>query len=242
MIDWNIRFSEQLKWTYEFRNHIYKIINLETKTNLLEIGCGTGALLKEIGKKFKLELYGIDIDKNRLKISKENLKKEGIKANLQYMDILNNNFEDERFEVIITHYLFLWIKDLEKCFNEIHRILKKEGILLILAEPDYGGLIGFPETGLKDALISNLTNSGADAKVGRKLNQFFSQKFDIIEEYCTSIPWVSNNNKDNLLKEMKFFKKILTEQKWDFIQTKNSIELNKYFLFIPVFTYYLRKI
>ncbi len=242
MIDWNIRFSEQLKWTYEFRSHIYKIINLETKTNLLEIGCGTGALLKEIGKEFNLNLYGIDIDEHRLKIAIDNLNQENIRANLQYMDILNNNFEDERFEVIITHYLFLWIKDLEKCFNEIHRILKKDGILLILAEPDYGGLIEFPETGLKDALISNLTNSGADAKVGRKLNQFFSQKFDIIEEYCTSIPWVSNNNKDNLLKEMQFFKKILTEQKWDFIQTKNSIELNKYFLFIPVFTYYLRKI
>lgn len=241
MIDWNIRFSEQLKWTYEFRSHIYKIISLETKTNLLEIGCGTGALLKEIGKEFNLNLYGIDIDERRLKIAKDNLNQENIKAKLQYMDILNNNFEDERFEVIITHYLFLWIKDLEKCFNEIHRILKKEGILLILAEPDYGGVIESPETGLKDALISNLKDNGADPEVGRKMNQCFSQKFEIVERYCISVPWISSKNKDNLLKELKFFEKILTNHNFKNKKMNVAIKNDKYFLFIPIFSYILKK-
>ncbi len=241
MIDWNIRFSEQLKWTYEFRSHIYKIINLETKTNLLEIGCGTGALLKEIGKEFNLNLYGIDIDEHRLKIAKDNLNQENIRANLQYMDILNNNFEDERFEVIITHYLFLWIKDLEKCFNEIHRILKKDGILLILAEPDYGGVIESPETGLKDALISNLKDNGADPEVGKKMNQYFSKKFEIVERYCISVPWISSKNKDNLLKEINFFRKIFTNQDFNFKKMNVAIENDKYFLFIPIFSYILKK-
>lgn len=241
MIDWNIRFSEQLKWTYEFRSHIYRIINLETKTNLLEIGCGTGALLKEIGKEFNLNLYGIDIDEHRLKIAKDNLNQENIKANLQYMDILNNNFEDEKFEVIITHYLFLWIKNLEKCFTEIHRILKKEGILLILAEPDYGGVIESPETGLKDALISNLKDNGADPEVGRKMNQYFSQKFEIVERYCISVPWISSKNKDNLLKELKFFEKILTNHNFENKEMNVAIENDKYFLFIPIFSYILKK-
>ena len=240
MIDWSTRFSEQLKWTYEFRSQLYKKINLGTKANLLEIGCGTGELLKEIGKEFKLDLYGIDIDENRLKTAEINLKKENISANLHYMDILNNNFEDEKFEVISTHYLFLWIKDLEKCFEEIQRILKKSGILLILAEPDYGGLIEYPNTGLMDALISNLKDCGADPEVGRKLNQFFFQRFEIIEQYCTSIPWISNN-KDNLLKEMKFLKEVLSEDKLNFKAMKTSIENDKYFLFIPVFSYFLKK-
>jgi len=240
MIEWNTRFSEQLKWTFEFRRQLYKKVNLGTKANLLEIGCGTGELLKEIGKEFKLDLYGIDIDENRLKTAEINLKKENISANLQYMDILNNNFKDERFEVISTHYLFLWIKDLEKCFDEIHRILKKNGVLLILAEPDYGGLIEYPKTGLKDALISNLKDCGADPEVGSKLNQFFFRKFEILEQYCISVPWISNN-KDNLLKEMKFLKEILSGDKRNFKAMKTSIENDKYFLFIPVFSYFLKK-
>ncbi|MHA1488459.1 MAG: class I SAM-dependent methyltransferase [Promethearchaeota archaeon] len=124
IINWSDRFSEQLKWTKELREYLYKKISLGFgKKKILEIGCGTGELLKEIGKKFKQELYGIDIDEERIKTANKNLKQQGIKAELKHVDFLNNNFKDQFFEVIITNYLFLWIKNLKKCFDEIYRIL-----------------------------------------------------------------------------------------------------------------------
>ncbi len=242
IINWSDRFSEQLKWTKELREYLYKKISLGLgKKKILEIGCGTGELLKEIGKKFKQELYGVDIDEERLKTAKANLKQQGIKAELKHVDFLNNNFNDQFFEVIITNYLFLWIKNLKKCFDEIYRILKEDGVLLILSEPDYGGFIEYPDSNLKEGLLFNLKKAGADPEVGRKLNQYFSQNFKVEECFCTSIPWISNVNKEELLKEIDFFSKILHDQDFNSKIMESSIKKNKYFLFMPVFSYYLRK-
>ena len=70
--DWHERFSSQLFWTTELRDYIFKKIgnngnqcveNLQNQSHqqaqqeLLEIGCGTGALLTEIGRKYKFDLF-----------------------------------------------------------------------------------------------------------------------------------------------------------------------------------------
>lgn len=242
MIDWKDRFSEQLKWTKDLREHIYNKIELKPQQKLLEIGCGTGALLKEIGQLFQVEITGIDINNERIEIARKRLKSENISALLHIMDILSNSFEDETFDFITSNYLFLWIKDLDKCFDEIYRILKPNGILLIFAEPDYGGLIEHPKTGLKKALISNLKKAGADPEVGRKLNHYFYNKFKISEQFCASIPWISNNNQSNLFKELEFFQNILKNEDWDSNRLGQAIKIRKYFLFVPIFSFLLTKI
>ena len=196
MIDWQKRFIEQLKWNEELRDYLYNKINIRYRKKVLEIGCGTGALLTELGSKFDLELCGMDINGDRLNIAKKELKQRNIKAKLYHMDILNNEFQDSDFDVIVTNCLFLWIRDLNKIFEEIYRILSDKGVLLIFAEPDYGGLIEHPNVNLKAALFSNLISEGADPEAGRKLNQFFIHKFKVIEQFCTSIPWIANNNKE----------------------------------------------
>ncbi len=242
-LNWEDRFRIQLHWTTELRNYLFDKISLSTRHGvLLEIGCGSGELIKEIGLNYNVKLHGIDIDEERVELTKNNLNAHGVVADIKQMDILNNNFLDEQFEIIITNYLFLWIKDLNTCFTEIHRILKKGGILLILGEPDYGGLIENPNTGLRENIILNLESLGADGKIARKLNQFFNNRFKVIESFCTSIPWTSDLNKKGLLKEVNFFREVLSEQEHDWRKMKKNIEMESYFLFIPIFSFYLEKI
>ncbi|MHA1728797.1 MAG: class I SAM-dependent methyltransferase [Promethearchaeota archaeon] len=217
--------------------------------SLLEVGCGTGALLLEIGQKFKnLDLYGIDIDKERIKNAEQILKKADIPVKLYDFDILGNNFKDDQFDIIVTNLVFLWINDISSVFRELYRILKlkNNGILIIFAEPDYGGMIEYPNTGLKEALISNLINEGADPMVGRKLGRFFGDKFgdkfQIIDQLSASVPWLARNNKKNLQNELKFFKTLLGETKFNSEKMRNSIESGEYFLYIPMFSFILQKV
>ncbi|MHA1146778.1 MAG: class I SAM-dependent methyltransferase [Promethearchaeota archaeon] len=242
MIDWQKRFVEQLKWTEQLRNYLYNKIDIRYRKKVLEIGCGTGALLTELGINFDLELYGMDIDGDRLNLAKKELDQHKIKVKLLHMDILNNDFQDNEFDVVITNCLFLWIKDLRKIFEEIYRILINKGVLLIFAEPDYGGLVEYPNTNLKEALFSNLLSEGADPEVGRKLNQYFVYKFLVKEQFCTSIPWIANNNQEALLKELDFFRTLLSPNEFNNELMRHSIKNNKYFIFVPVFSYYLEKI
>lgn len=239
---WEDKFNRELKWTAHLRDRLYERANLTEKKNLLEVGCGSGELLKEIGVKFNLKLVGIDINKDRINYANRNLKRNMIEAKLHLMDILNNDFEDEMFDVVVTHFLFLWIKDLEKCFEELHRIIKNNGVLLIFEEPDFGGLIEYPDTNLKKEIFHDLKKKGADPEVGRKLYQFFLKKFNVGEHLCTSFPWIPNMHKNELLTDLDFFKRKLNPKKFNSNLMQKSIETNNYYLFIPIFSYYLTKI
>lgn len=260
--DWHDRFTSQLKWTKQLREHIYKELNILEDSIILEAGCGTGALLLEIGNKFHPYLTGIDINSNRLNIAKNKLQEKGIRVNLHQVDILENYFPDESFDIIFTNYFFLWISDLDKCFGEMNRILKTHGKLVIFAEPDYGGLIENPNTNLKQFLISDLSTCGADPEIGRKLSRYFysgnknkvNRKFEIFQKYNASVPWIAGPDTNNLLKEVEFFKKIIINNPHSKIKRKShsinnfnyeflqeSILKGNYFLYIPVFSYILEK-
>ncbi|GAH99277.1 unnamed protein product, partial [marine sediment metagenome] len=63
-------------------------------------------------------------DKNKIEYASANLEKNLIDAKLLTMDILNNNIEDNFFDVVITYCYFLWEMDLNYIITEIHRILK----------------------------------------------------------------------------------------------------------------------
>ncbi len=239
---WNDKFNEELIWTVDLRDNLYEKADIALKKNILEIGCGKGELLKELGIKFDLRLYGIDVNDSLIEYAKDNLLLNRIDAKLINMDILNNNFESKFFDCIFCHYSFLWIKDLDKALNQINRILKGDGSFLILGEPDYEGLVEFPNTNLRNELCNCIKKMGGDPEIGRKLIQYFYNRFKIVEQYCSSTPLTPIINKQRLYNDLEFYLKILNPKKFKFDLMKKSIDSNKYFLFIPVFTYYLKKI
>jgi len=241
-INWHERFKNQLKWTKELREYIYKIYDFTKFRKILEVGCGTGALLMELGEKFDLELHGIDIDPERIEMARTNLKEAKINAKVRCEDILTCSYPNESFTAIVTNLFFLWIKQLEPVFQKIHDLLVTNGTLVIFAEPDYGGLIEYPETGLKEALISNLHRSGANPDVGRMLSAHFSKKFKVTGEFSPSIPWMASNNKDALLTESAFFNELLKKENYNREKLIQSIEDGSYFIYNPSFSFVLHKI
>jgi ubiquinone/menaquinone biosynthesis C-methylase UbiE len=239
---WKEKFNEELIWTANLRDTLYEKAEFALKNNVLEIGCGKGELLKELGVKYNLKLYGIDNSDSIIEFAKDNLRSNLIEAKLVNMDILNNKFESKFFDCIVCHYIFLWINDLDKALIEINRILKPNGSFLILGEPDYKGLVEFPNTNLRDGLCHTIKRLGADPEIGRKLIQHFYNRFNIIEQYCFSTPLTPILNKQRLYNDLEFYMRILNPKKVNFDLMRMSIESNKYFLFIPVFTFYLKKV
>lgn len=247
--DWKTRFEHQLKWNSQFRDFLYKRYNIGSYHRVIDVGCGTGSLLIELCSIVNGELYGSDFDSKMLQKAKSSLKPlqkakcyRCSKLKLIEDDICDSNLPSEFFDICFTNLIFLWIENIEDAFHHLHRILKKDGLLFILAEPDYGGMIEYPETGVKSSLIDNLTKLGADPLIGRKLSKYFKDQFIIEETNSTSIPWLGAANKLNLLKEVDFFIKILGENSFDSMKMRASILNGDYFLFNPSFSYVLRKI
>lgn len=108
---------------------VLKMLNNYSFQNLLDIGCGTGNLLSLIQEKYQnLQLSGIDISPNMLKIAHDKL---GAKANLKVADSEDLPFEDESFDIITCVDSFHHYPHPEKVLEEIMRVLKSEGRIII---------------------------------------------------------------------------------------------------------------
>lgn len=112
---------------------IAKIFKREKVKKILDLGCGKGRNLIFLAKK-GFKMYGIDYSKVGLKILKENLKKEKLKANLKLGNIFKKlpyrkNFFDALISIRVIHHQK--IEKIRKLIKEIERILKPGGLIFV---------------------------------------------------------------------------------------------------------------
>ncbi len=96
------------------------------KTDMLELGCGTGHWSKFFIEQ-GFQLTATDISNSMLKIVKsKNLNAKILKANSE-----NLPFKDNSFSLVSSITMIEFVKNQEKVISEINRVLKPNGYLLI---------------------------------------------------------------------------------------------------------------
>lgn len=97
--------------------------------SVLDMGCGTGAILEKISKENpKAFLFGLDLSENMIAEAK---KKNIPKAQYVIGDAENLPYENEKFDVVICNQSFHHYPNPQKAFNEAYRVLKKSGIFIV---------------------------------------------------------------------------------------------------------------
>jgi len=133
---WNKIFGNEGKVFTEPQPDIPKISKLFKKQGvkkILDLGCGTGRHLVFFAKK-GFDVYGIDIAKQGIEISRRWLKKEGLKANLKISDVYKKlPYQDSFFDAIISIRVVNHgkIEDIRKLIKEMERILKPKGLIFV---------------------------------------------------------------------------------------------------------------
>ncbi len=117
-----------------WRRKIYEIIKKFKHEFILDIATGTGDLIIELSKLEAKKIIGIDISPKMLEIGVEKLKKKGLSKKITMLlgDSENLQFEDQSFDVITVAFGVRNFENLDKALNEIKRVLKPRGILIIL--------------------------------------------------------------------------------------------------------------
>ncbi len=111
---------------YENIKEYIEANNINFQLKLLDVGCGPGNLVTFLSPIKNLILYGCDISENSLKIAK----KKGM--NVTKCNLWDKfPFSDEYFDIIVATEVIEHIFDTENFINEIRRILKKDGLLVI---------------------------------------------------------------------------------------------------------------
>ena len=98
--------------------------NINKSDKILEIGCGSGNLLKNINCD---NISGLDISPLMI----EECKKIMPKSKFVTGDAENLPFKDNSFDKVIISEVLYYLPDLNKAISEAFRVLKKDGLLLI---------------------------------------------------------------------------------------------------------------
>lgn len=124
---------EVLGYNTAFRQKIIKLANIKTGQKILDVGCGTGTVLREIRDKYPdTDLTGIDPDHEVIEIARSKSPKENkIKFIQGYVQTLP--FPDNSFDTVISSLTFHHLKlpDKKLALAEIRRVLKKSGSLAL---------------------------------------------------------------------------------------------------------------
>lgn len=107
-----------------------RLINNNHFDNLLEIGYGSGIFMPQL-KDLCKNLYGIDIHNQNKKVS-DTLLEMNINAKLYSSSAENIPLEDNLFDGIISISSIEFINNLEAACKEIKRVLKSEGVFIVI--------------------------------------------------------------------------------------------------------------
>ena len=113
----------RIKKTLEFAN-------VKKNSKIFDIGCGTGSLLYSLSKDNSLELNGIDLSKEMIKIARKKLKNKAL-LKIGNIENLSKNYRNDYFDYIFIEDAFHHLPNQDKLVVKIKNLLNKNGKLVI---------------------------------------------------------------------------------------------------------------
>ena len=183
-MNWHHRYLQQAAWTRGLRDYLFDKTKLSQTRRVLEVGCGTGAVLSTLqasaSSSRTMSLYGLDLDAAALNESHLHAPS----AFLTRGDAHSLPYPNQTFDITFCHFFLLWANDPLQALTEMKRVTKSNGYILALAEPDYTARTNQPDELLVLGRLQNesLKRQGADISIGARLaDLFFRAGIKIVE-------------------------------------------------------------
>ena len=179
-MNWHDRYVQQAGWTRDLRNYLFDKAGLKTARRVLEVGCGTGAILSELDS--SASPHGLDLDAGALMDARVHAPA----ATLVRGDALSLPYADFTFDITFCHFLLLWVRDPLAAVREMARVTRRQGqgYVLALAEPDHTTRVDKPHSlmQLGKWQTESLRKQGADVSFGARLADTFARAgIEIVE-------------------------------------------------------------
>ena len=230
--------------TAEERIPLYLKVGLKDAESILDVGCGSGTVTRDIARLTKGRVVGIDGSEDMIKVARDILKDyKNVELHVGGAESLP--FDDNMFDVVTCNLLLMWADNPQQVVNEMARVVKSGGKVLASLEPDYGGKLHFPENPKIDPIFAGkaIREKGGDPHIGRKLRLLFVRAgLETKIGIGNNRIWSCEENKSYYLHARDFYVKALKDagvsekeiDKWEYEYLKSldeGVQLN----FFPQF-------
>lgn len=100
-------------------------------TNVLDAGCGVGLTSSYVSKRFGAQVTAIDLLPAMVEKARERVLSQQLPVTVMQASLESLPFPDESFELILAESV-LTFTNVEKSLKELHRVLKKNGVVLAI--------------------------------------------------------------------------------------------------------------
>lgn len=111
--------------TFE-KDVVFEMLGIISGKNVLDAGCGTGRSAEFLAR-FGANVAGFDLSEKMIEICRKKFPSKDFKVG----SIENIPFDDDYFDLAISTFVIVHLKDLSKAFDELYRVLKPGGELIV---------------------------------------------------------------------------------------------------------------
>ncbi len=115
------------KLSKRFYNLLLNRIEVTQGTAILDVGCGTGTILKKLSERADISGYGIDVEENMIAVAKAKCPDMQISVST----CTQTPFEDGQFDIVTACMAYHHFDDKKGFAKEAARIIKDKGYLYI---------------------------------------------------------------------------------------------------------------
>ncbi|MBT8131495.1 MAG: metalloregulator ArsR/SmtB family transcription factor [Gammaproteobacteria bacterium] len=166
--DW-ARLREANVADKDINNVIVRILDTEAIGDMLDIGTGTGRMLKLLGR-YASSAVGVDIAPEMLAVARSNLHAAGLgKVMVRRGDMYGLPYPDDSFNTVTLDHLLYLADDAPRALREAARVMRPDGQMLVVdfslrneQDPEAPGITDeklegwFSEAGLRCAQLQHL--------------------------------------------------------------------------------------
>jgi ubiquinone/menaquinone biosynthesis C-methylase UbiE len=130
-----IALYEYARPSYNAKEEIIKGLHLNGNETILDVGCGTGALLLDlrIGHNHRGAITGLDLSETITQSAKNRSEKEGLSIKFVHADVQNMPFSDGVFDIVIASHMIYHVPNINRGLAEMARVIKPYGRLALSA-------------------------------------------------------------------------------------------------------------